>query len=58
MSKNKDLVLDAFIISATPYDNLRKKHGPDCDKRKYAAARILFFGDGADKSYLETIIQG
>jgi hypothetical protein len=57
-SKNKYLVLDSFIISATPYDDLRKKHGLEWDKAKYAAAHILFFGEGTDKSYLETIIQG
>ena len=26
-SKNKDLLLDSFIISATPFDDLQKRHG-------------------------------
>lgn len=57
-SKNKDLLLDSYIISATPYDDLRKKHGPEWDKARYAAAHILFFGEGDDRGYLETIIKG
>lgn len=57
-SKNTNLLLDSFIISATPYDDLHKKHGPDWDKPKYAAAHILFYGDGGDTSYLESIIKG
>ena len=57
-SKNNNLILDSFIISATDYDDLRKKHGPDWDKAKYAAAHILFFGEGDDRAYLETIIKG
>lgn len=57
-SKNKHLSLDAYIVSATDYDDLRKKHGPDWDKAKYAAAHILFFGESDDRSYLETIITG
>jgi hypothetical protein len=55
-SKNKNLFLDSFIISATPFDELRKKHGDDWSRKKYAEAHILFFGDGQDVGYLETII--
>ena len=57
-SANNNLVLDSFIISATPYDDLRKKHGPEWDKPRYADAHVLFFGDHGDTSYLETIIKG
>jgi hypothetical protein len=56
-SKNNNLLLDSFIISATPYDDLRKKHGPEWDRKKYANAHILFFGEGDDRTYLETIIK-
>ena len=41
-SKNKQLMLDSFIISVTPYDDLRKKHGPEWNKEKYAEAHIPF----------------
>ena len=57
-SKSKNLLLDSFVISFTPYDDLRKKHGPEWDKAKYAEAHVLFFGDDDDRAYLETIIQG
>ena len=57
-SKNNNLLLDSFIISATDYDDLRKKHGPEWDKARYAGAHILFFGEGDDRAYLETIIKG
>jgi hypothetical protein len=56
-SKNKYLRLDSFIISATPYDDLNRRHGANWDRAKYAEAHILF-GDEADKNYLESIIQG
>ena len=56
-SKNKNLFLDSFIISATDYDDLRKKHGADWDRAKYADAHILFFGEGDDRGYLETILK-
>lgn len=57
-SKNKDLVLDSFIVSATPFDDLQKKHGPGWNRAKYAEAHVLFFGDGDDREYLATIIKG
>lgn len=55
-SKNKNLMLDSFIISVTKYDDLRKKHGPEWNKAKYADAHVLFFDDGEEKGYIETII--
>jgi hypothetical protein len=56
-SKNKNLMLDAFIISQTPYDDLRKKHGAGWNRAKYAEAHV-FFGDEEGKSYLEAIVGG
>lgn len=56
-SKNKELVLDSFIVSVTPYDDLRKKHGSEWDRKKYAAAHILFLFDGEDKACLEGMFQ-
>jgi hypothetical protein len=55
-SKNKHLMLDSYIISATPYDDLQKKHGLEWDRSKYAAAHILFFSNDGTKSYLEKIL--
>jgi hypothetical protein len=56
-SKNKHLMLDSFVISLTPYDQLRKQHGLDWDKQKYADAHI-FFEEDADKNYIKTMIAG
>jgi hypothetical protein len=59
-SKVKDLSLDSFIVSATPYDELRKRvvdeSGP-WSREKFAAAHILFPSEG-DRSYLEAMIFG
>ena len=44
-SKNKNLTLDSFIISCTPYDDLHKKHGPEWNRQKYADAHIFFDSD-------------
>ena len=60
-SKVKDLTLDSFIISATPYDDLRKRFADDdgpWKREKFAAAHILFFGDADDRDYLGQIIPG
>jgi hypothetical protein len=57
-AKIKNLTLDSFIISATLYDDLRKVYGADWDRDKFTEAHILFFGDGEDKGYIETIIAG
>lgn len=54
-SKFPGLELDSFIISATPYDDLRKVHGPEWNRDKYADSHILFTDTG-DMSYLQTII--
>jgi hypothetical protein len=42
-SAQKDVTLDSYIISATPYDDLRKKYDDGTwDREKFAAAHILF----------------
>ena len=56
-SKNKNLLLDSFIVSATPYDDLRKKHGSEWNREKYATAHILFPSDGDDKAWLARLFQ-
>jgi hypothetical protein len=54
-SKVSGLSLDAFIVSATPFDDLRPHHGPEWDRAKYADAHILF-GDEDDHGHIEAII--
>lgn len=56
-SKNKYLLLDAFIISQTPYDDLRKKHGAAWARDKYAEAHVLF-GDEPNNGHIEAIVSG
>jgi type III restriction/modification enzyme restriction subunit len=55
-SKVKDLTLDAYVVSVTPYAELCKRHGSEWDKAKYEDAHILFFDE--DRSYLKNIITG
>ncbi|MGD1105190.1 MAG: restriction endonuclease subunit R, partial [Terriglobia bacterium] len=60
-SKAKDLDLDSFVISATPYDDLRKRICDDAGpwtKERFADAHILFFDDGDRRTYLEQIVTG
>ncbi len=60
-SKVKGLTLDSFVISATPYDDLRKRFADEkgpWKREAFTAAHILFFGDGDDRAYLAPIISG
>lgn len=60
-SKAKGLDLDSFVISATLYDDLRKRICDDAGpwtKEKFASAHILFFDDEDRRTYLEQIITG
>ena len=41
-SKKKHVTLDSYIISATPYDDLRKRYEGSWDQEKFAAVHILF----------------
>jgi hypothetical protein len=54
-SKLPTLTLDSFIISRTPYDDLRKHHESEWDRAKYAEAHI-FFGDEKEYGQLKAII--
>jgi hypothetical protein len=56
-SKNKNLMLDSFVISQTPYDDLRKKQGSGWDRPKYAESHV-FFQDDDTIHCLEAIISG
>jgi hypothetical protein len=54
-SKVLGLSLDAFIVSATPFDDLQPHHGPEWNRAKYADAHI-FFGDEDDRGHIQAII--
>ncbi len=54
-SKVAGLSLDAFIVSATPFDDLQPHHGPEWDRAKYAGAHI-FFGDEDNHGHIEAIV--
>ena len=56
-SKNKNLALDSFIISQTPFDELRKRHGAGWERAKYADAHVLF-GDEPDYGHVQVILTG
>lgn len=51
-----NLRLDSFIISATPFDDLKTRHGSEWDRNKYAGEHILFFsGQPDDCAYITRI---
>jgi hypothetical protein len=54
-SKVSGLSLDAFVISATSFDDLQPHHGSEWDRAKYADAHI-FFGDEDDHGHIEAIV--
>ena len=41
-TKINNVILDSFIISATPYEYLRKKYGDGWDKERFTKVHILF----------------
>jgi len=56
-SGNRELTLDAFIISQTSFDDLTRRHGSVWDRAKYAEAHVLF-GDEENFGHVEAIIGG
>jgi len=57
-SKRKDITLDSYIISATPFDILRKKYDDGkWDKEKFAGVHILFPERNGEYDYMKTIFQ-
>jgi hypothetical protein len=54
-AKLPTLSLDAFIISATPFDDLCKQHGVMWNRVKYAESHI-FFGDEKEYGQLKAIV--
>jgi hypothetical protein len=60
-SKAKNVELDSFIISVTPYDDLRKRICDDAapwTREKFASTHILFSDSEDRRSYLEQIVAG
>ncbi len=52
-STQKDVMLDSYIISATAYDDLRKKYDDGTwDRTKFAAAHILFLERNSEYDYM------
>ena len=56
-SKKKDITLDSFIISATRYDDLRKRYDDGTwDMEKFAEKHILFPVRDGEYDYIKTIL--
>ena len=55
-SKKKNIMLDSFIISATPYDDLYKRYDNGAwDREKFAEKHILFQEQREDYDYLHIL---
>jgi hypothetical protein len=56
-SKKKGVILDSFIISATPYHDLRKRYDDGTwDLDKFAEKHILFFQRDNEYDYIQKIL--
>jgi hypothetical protein len=56
-SRLKNVMLDSFIISATPYDELRDKYDDgNWDRKRFTEKHILFPIRDAEYDYLRTIM--
>jgi hypothetical protein len=52
----KGFTLDSYIISTTPFKDLRKRYGDGTwDKKKFADAHILFQEHSGEYDYMKTI---
>jgi len=55
-SRRKHITLDSYVISATPYDDLRKKYDDGTwDREKFADKHILFMERSSEYDYMERI---
>ena len=58
-SEIKNVSLDAFIISSTPYETLRQHYGGGTWNRdKFTEKHILFFDRNEDYNYLRILVEG
>jgi len=54
--KRQDITLDSYIISATPYEDLRKKYEDGSwDREKFSGAHILFLERSEEYDYMKRI---
>jgi len=52
-----NVTLDSYLISVTPYEDLRLSYGEgDWDRKRFAQAHILFFERDAEYDYLRVIL--
>lgn len=57
-SKKKNITLDSFIISATPYDDLQKRYDDGTwDYNKFAEKHILFQNRNPEYDYLRILFE-
>ncbi|MDO8956781.1 MAG: restriction endonuclease subunit R, partial [Deltaproteobacteria bacterium] len=57
-SRRKNITLDSYIISATSYEDLRKKYDDGTwDREKFADAHILFLERSEEYDYMERIFK-
>ncbi|PWH18788.1 MAG: restriction endonuclease subunit R [Anaerolineae bacterium] len=57
-SSQKDITLDAFIVSATPYDELYRRYDDGTwNRAKFAERHILFPEDGQGYDYMRIIFE-
>ena len=55
----KDIALDSFIVSATPYEQLRRRYDDGTwNRERFAAAHILFPERNAGYDYIAVILAG
>ncbi|MDW8226586.1 MAG: hypothetical protein RMJ60_02160, partial [Anaerolineales bacterium] len=56
-SGRHDIQLDAFIISATPFDELQKRYDDgEWDREKFAEKHILFFERNNSYDYIKRLL--
>jgi len=56
--RRRDVTLNSYIISATPYKDLRKKYDDGTwDKKKFADAHILFLERSKEYDYMERVFK-
>jgi hypothetical protein len=58
-SNRQDITLDAFIISATPYNELREHYGDGTwDRAKFTEKHILFPERNGEYDYMKKLFTG
>ncbi|MFH0779126.1 MAG: restriction endonuclease subunit R [Candidatus Eisenbacteria bacterium] len=57
-SKRRDVTLDSYVVSATPFEDLRKKYDDGkWDREKFAQAHIMFMERTGEYDYIDTIFK-